>query len=336
MNQSARPVRNSKTPAGPNLWLAIGDETGTFDNPPSSKLHGAGLILARPAALAAALNENLNGQTIRQRMDKPIDGLETWLRAKGAEKSKELTKHHVREAWSYLTDKGITGHYPLDALHADPVLTDLLCAFRWLATHQDIISLGIHGNGKEVMTDFWKGSDPMAAIGAMYGTALALVRPFLGTAARIRMLPGRRSEETNSAPIWRAGQDVASPFPGTNRQTSSKTGGNRALLETMESEFWKTIAVMDDRESAQSTSSSRQRAFAGYMNKEALIMALEREDQEAANLIRGDDSRLNNLADLACSLMAASCDSSKRDLRIQFLNPVGPNVKFFSVKEILS
>ena len=322
--------------AGPNLWLAIGDETGKFEDPESWALHGAGLILARPAALAKALNENLNGQTIYQRMGKPIEGLETWLHAKGAEKSKELTKHHVREAWEYLNKKGIKGQFPLDAVHADPVLTNLLSSFRWLATHPDIISLGIHGSGKEVMTDFWKGSDPMAVIGSMYGTALALVRPFLGPAARIRMLPGRRSEERNSAPILRAGQEVPSSLPGTNRQTSSKTGGNRALLETMESEFWKTTAAMDNHGSAQTTSSSRQITFAGYMNKEALVTALQREDQAAANLILKNESKLNNLADLACSLMAASCDSTNHDLSIQFSNPVGPNVKFFSVKEILS
>jgi hypothetical protein len=67
-----------------------------------------------------------------------------------------------------------------------------------------------------------------------------------------------------------------------------------------------------------------------------LVTALEREDTQAANLIRGDESRLNNLADLACSLMAASCDSAERDLRIRFPDPVGPNVRFFSAREVMA
>lgn len=327
---------NSKAVAGPNLWLAIGDETGTFENSQSSALHGAGLILARPAALAAALNETLNGKTIRHRMDHAVEGLETWLCAQGAGKSEELKKHHVREAWKYLEENRIKGQYSFDSAATDPVLVNLLGTFRWLAEHQSIISVGLHGSGKEVMSDFWKGSDPMAVIGALYGTTLALLRPFLGPAARIRVLPGRRSEETNSASIWRAGQDVQAPSHGGFRQTTSKTGGNRALLETMESEFWKTMAAMGDNGSVPTTVKLRQAAFSGYMNKEAMVMALEKEDQGAANLLRSEEYRLNNLADLACSLMVAACDGTRRDLRIAFPDPVGPNVKFFSVKELLS
>ena len=181
----------SPTTSGANLWLAIGDETGSFEHPQLSTLHGAGLILARPAALAAALNENLNGRSIRQRMDSPIEGLENWLREQGAKKEDEPHRHHVREAWLYLIERRIKGQYPLDATHSDPVLNNLLAAFRWLAGHPDIISLGIYGTTKEVMTDFWKGSDSMAVLGAIYGRSLALIKPFLGPSPRIRVLPGR-------------------------------------------------------------------------------------------------------------------------------------------------
>jgi hypothetical protein len=72
------------------------------------------------------------------------------------------------------------------------------------------------------------------------------------------------------------------------------------------------------------------------MNKTELVSALEREDAQAAKLLSAEESRLNNLADLACSLMAASCDSAQRDLRIRFPNPVGPNVRFFSAREVMA
>ena len=329
------PSGNSPTTSGVNLWLAIGDETGPFDNPQSPKLHGAGLILARPAALAAALNENLKGRSIRQRMDAPIEGLENWLRAQGAAKKEELHRHHVREAWCYLNERGIKGQFALDATPSDPVLAHLLAAFRWLAGHPEIISLGIYGTGKEVMTDFWKGSDPMAAIGAIYGRSLALIKPFLGPAPRIRVLPGRRSEAVNSPAILRAGQAVPESSYETNRQSSSRTGGNRALLETMESEFWKTLAVMNDPLATSANTSTRQITFSGYMSKKEAIAQLKKDDGVAAMLVDQQEHRLNTLADLACSLMAASGDTAARDLRLQFPTPIGPNVRFFSVKEVL-
>ena len=228
------------------------------------------------------------------------------------------------------------GEYTLDATPSDPVLYHLLAAFRWLAGHPEIISLGIHGTAKEVMTDFWKGSDSMAVLGAIYGRSLALIKPFLGPAPRIRVLPGRRSEATNSPSILRAGQEVPKSSYGTGRQSSSKTGGNRTLLETMESEFWKTLAVMSDQGGANATASTRQITFAGYMDKTEAVAALKREDELAARLVGQEEHRLNSLADLACSLMAASGDTAARDLRLQFPTPIGPNVRFFSVKEVLS
>lgn len=319
-----------------NLWLAIGDETGEFKDPQSSSLHGAGLILARPATLVAALNESLDGKTIRSRMDAPVEGLQNWLLAKGPEKVEELGRHHVREAWLYLRDNGIAGEYPLDATPSDAVLRNLLAAFRWLAGHPGIVSLGIHGSGKEVMGDFATGSDRMAVLGTLYGQMLALVKPFLGASPRIRMLPGRRSEEIDDASIQRAGQQVPAPFAGTTRQTTSKTGGNRALLDAMERQFWQTLASMGDQWPVPPSASARQILFAGYMSREALVTALEREDQQAANLVRGEENRLNSLADLACSLMAASCDSRVRDLRIRFPDPIGANVRFFSASEVMA
>ena len=326
---------NTNAASASNLWLAIGDETGGFKDPENSSLHGVGLILARPATLVAALNENLKGKTIRRRMDEPVEGLGSWLFSQGADMAIEQKRHHVRVAWKYFEDKHIKGQYPLDASHKDPVLDNLLLTFQWLAQHPGILTLGIHGKGKDVMNVFWKGSDPMAAIGAMYGRTLALVKPFLGPSAQIRVLPGLRSEELNAAPILRSGLDVPPPFAGYSRQTTNKTGGNRTLLEAMESEFWKTLDALGNHGSAPLSVSSRQTTFAGYMNKKAAVAALENEDKIAAKLIHGEEARLNNLADLACSLMVACCDTNNRDLRIKFPDSIGPNVRFFSVKEVL-
>jgi hypothetical protein len=335
MNISISRSGNSFVATSVNIWLAIGDETGPFENSPLSGLHGIGLILARPADLVAALNDQVDGKSIRWRMNHPIDGLEASLTAKGPRKTKELARHHVREAWEYFRDCGIKGQYQLDAVPPDFVLANLLGTFRWLAAHPNILSLGIHGSGTEILVDFWKGSDPMAAIGALYGRTLALVSPFLGASPQIRILPGRRSEEINAAAIRRAGQIVAPPRLGTSRQTTSNTGGNRTLLDAMENEFWQTLSAMGDQWHIPSHSLARKSAFAGYMDRAEFATALYKEDKIAANLIRTEERTLNNLADLACSLMAASCDSNARDLRIIFPDPIGPNVRFFSASEVL-
>ena len=327
--------RNPGAASTVNLWLAIGDETGKFEDSQSPSLHGVGLILARPASLAAALNENLAGKTIRQRMDAPVEGLDEWLQRNPA-KAEELRRHHVREAWDYLDKvRKLKGEYSLCATPDEPVLANLLSAFRWLAGHSSIVSLGIQGSGREVMGNFATGSDPMAVLGTLYGRILALVKPFLGASPRIRMLPGRRSEEIDDASIQRAGQHVPPPSAGTTRQTTSKTGGNRALLDAMERQFWQTLASMGDQWPVPPGAAGREIAFAGYMSREALATALEREDQQAANLVRGEESRLNSLADLACSLMLASCDSRTRDLRIRFPDPIGANVRFLSASEVM-
>ena len=336
MTPSDAKPRNPGAVSTVNLWLAIGDETGKFEDSQSSSLHGVGLILARPATLAAALNESLDGRTIRQRMDAPVAGLEEWLQRNPA-KAGELGRHHVREAWGYLHDeRKVKGEYSLDATPGEPVLANLLSAFRWLAGHPGIVSLGIHGSGREVMGNFATGSDRMAVLGTLYGRTLALVKPFLGASPRIRMLPGRRSEEIDDASIQRADQYVPAPSAGTTRQTTSKTGGNRALLDAMERQFWQTLASMGDQWPVPPSASARQILFAGYMSREALATALEREDQQAANLVRAEEIRLNNLADLACSLMAASCNPGTRDLRIRFPDPIGANVRFFSASEVMA
>ncbi len=319
-----------------NLWLAIGDETGQFEDSQSPSLHGVGMILARPASLVAALNDNLNGKTIRQRMDAPVAGLEEWLQRNPAN-AVELGRHHVREAWAYLRDeRKVKGEYSLGASPADPVLANLLSAFRWLAGHPCIVSLGIHGSGREVMGNFATGSDRMAVLGTLYGRILALVKPFLGASPRIRVLPGRRSEDINDASIQRADQHVPAPFAGTTRQTTSKTGGNRALLDAMERQFWQTLASMGDQWPLPADPAARQIVFAGYMSRDVLVTALDREDRQAAKLVRGEENRLSSLADLACSLMAASCDTRARDLRIRFPDPIGANVRFFSASEVMA
>jgi hypothetical protein len=332
-SQKPQPTAPS-SPASTNLWLAIGDETGQFKDASSSELHGVGIILARPAALTASLDEHLDGKTIRQRMNTCVPGLETWLLGQGSEKRKELKRHHVREAWKYLADeRRLTGSFMLDDKAPEPVLAHLQSSFSWLASHSEIISLGLYGTGRELLTGFWKGSDEMAAIGALYGRLLGIVKPFLGSAARIRMLAGVRSEELDAKAIRRAGQSVGAPQPGSKRQSSAITGGSRTLLESMEREFWSTLSEAESCWPTPSTPAARQTTFACFTDDKALVLQLEREDKAAAKLVNEDNGALDNLADLTTSLMASSRNVIQRPLTIVFPEPIGPNVLFLPISE---
>ena len=322
----------------PNLWLAIGDETGPFDDPNSADFQGAGMVLARPQDFDAALDERIYGKTVRQRMNLAIEGLESRLQALGSEKESELAMHHVREVWQYFREQKLHGTFRLDATPQDPVLRHLLAAFQWLAGHPRLISIGICGSGRELFGEFWKGSDSMSALGALYGRALAVAKPFLGPNPRIRVLAGVRKERVDSSAIKRSGQNVKRPAQivegqKDDRQSSSITGGNRTLLDAMESEFWNTLGPMEAYWPVPGAAKARHVVFSAFTEPKALRDSLATEDPAASRLISGDSSALGSLADLACSLMAIS-QNPKGDVRIDLPRPIGPNVRFFTIREI--
>lgn len=151
----ARPEISSTPRGAANIWVAIGDETGPFEDPHSTAFHGAGLLLARPQDLADALNENIAGKTVRHRMGRAIEGLEGRLQALGNDKRNELDRHHVREAWPYFIERRLAGRYRLDDAPEDAVLRHLLAAFRWLAGHPRLISIGIYGSGRELFGELF-------------------------------------------------------------------------------------------------------------------------------------------------------------------------------------
>lgn len=334
MATSSRPQKSATTgPQARNLWLAIGDETGSFEDLNSNAFHGVGLILARPQHLQAGIDELIAGKTVSTRMTQAIEGLETYLRTNriGFDE-RELRKHHVRIAWKYFQERKLRGTYSLEDSPDDQVLRNLLAAFRWLSGHRQIISTGIGGSGREIFGTFWKGRDPMAALGALYGTTLALLRPFLGDGAQIRFLPGRRSEALNSIIIKRAGQLVASR-ESDQRDSSCKTGGDRTLLEAAETTFWAMLQPMSHHWPVPQANSARQIAFSAYTEESALVDLLTREDAVAAALIRNHNHVIHNLADLSCSLMSVSHEKND-GVRIKLPAPIGPNVRFFRISEV--
>ncbi len=158
-----------------NIWIAVGDETGKFNenNSDAKNFHGAAMILARQKDLQEALQEQLLGKTISERLSNRIEGLD-----------KNNTQHHVKDVWEYLKKHNITGKYDLDNISNSPEFTPLYTlgeTFKWLIQQKNLISIGIYSKkAADIMQNFTNSNDAAYILGSLYGKMLGLIAPFLG------------------------------------------------------------------------------------------------------------------------------------------------------------
>ena len=199
---------------------------------------------------------------------------------------------------------------------------------RWLARHPKLLSIGIYGNGGELYQRLYRGDDPMAALGSLYGHLLAVAYPFLGNKPLLRLLLSGRSEIPGSSGVARAG--VA--LPGSNRQPSHQTGGDRVNISFVQNSFWESLSTLQNDIDLPNGALPRQQALAAHSFHKQFKDQL---GQEGIN--SPDTDMMKNLADLACGMMA-SLDPKSRDKKVcfNFGQQPGPNMRFFSIKDFLS
>lgn len=292
MTPSDGKPRNAGAASMVNLWLAIGDETGEFKN--YAVFEPAWCRADSRAPGHSRCRAGRNPSTAKRFA---VEWTRRWrgsYRTGCLPKVRRSSRNSVgtmcaRRGFTCVTTASLANILSMPR-HRMRFWRNLLAAFRWLAGHPGIVSLGIHGSGKEVMGDFATGSDRMAVLGTLYGQMLALVKPFLGASPRIRMLPGRRSEEIDDAshPACRttgpgAFRRYYAADDQQDRWQSRVAGRDRATVlanPRQHGEWWPVPP----------SASARQILFAGYMSREALVTALEREDQQAANLVRGEET----------------------------------------------
>jgi len=76
-----------------DLWLAVGDETGNWDDyKKQANFLGVALVLAKVTDWKSALFEKINSQSVEQRMLNPLTHL--------PKMAQEKNFHHVMEALS--------------------------------------------------------------------------------------------------------------------------------------------------------------------------------------------------------------------------------------------
>lgn len=174
-----------------DLWLAIGDETGDWDNKQTNFL-GVALVLAKVTDWKSALSEKINNQSVKQRMLKPLTHL-----PKTAQKKES---HHVMEALDYLH---IHGEWALDKPSQDKLQQELFANLHWLAKHPRLITIGTYGNSRLVWERLNLANDPAQALGRAYGLLAASIVPFLGDDDTLLVAPASRSEDSSNEAIQR-------------------------------------------------------------------------------------------------------------------------------------
>ena len=317
-----------------NVLLAAGDETGPFEKNTDTDFHGVALVLARAEDWLDIASEKIGGETVRDRFTRPVQGLVQHLaevyQRDSQRREKEVNKHHVLTAFDYFNwQKQLPGGlFDLAATSDDPVLLNLLESMRWLARHPKLLSIGIYGNGGELYQRLYRGDDPMAALGSLYGRLLAVAYPFLGNKPHLRLLLSGRSEIPGSFGVARAG--VA--LPGSNRQPSHQTGGDRVNISFVQNSFWESLSTLQNDIDLPNGALPRQQALAAHSFPKQFKDQL---GQEGIN--SPDTDMMKNLADLACGMMA-SLDPKSRDKKVcfNFGQQPGPNMRFFSIKDFLS
>ena len=316
-----------------NIWIAVGDETGKFNenNPDAKNFHGAAMILARQKDLQEALQEQLLGKTISERLSNRIEGLD-----------KNNTQHHVKDVWEYLNKHNLTGKYDLDNISNSPEFTPLYTlgeTFKWLIQQKNLISIGIYSKkAADIMQNFTNSNDAAYILGSLYGKMLGLIAPFLGDNATIIAFPGLRSESVNSPSIKNSGQKIDSKYIitsklGEQRAGGNITGGNRVSENGLKTAFDDTIKEFNKLNvKTKCNTEVLVRRISKKKNKK-----IEESDKKLKSTVNfvclnyGD--QLEALADLVCSLMLCA-HNDKANTTIKIPKPIGNNIHFWNINDI--
>ena len=332
--EKRRPEKQANhKPASSNVWLVAGDETGRFEKNTDTGFHGVALVLARTGDWHGIVNEELAGQKVQDRFKRPVEGLAEHLGAlypDAARREKECQKHHVLAAFDYFRWKTelTGGSFDLESTPSDPVLRHLLESMRWLAGHPRLLCVGVYGNGGDLYKRLYRGDDSMAALGALYGRLLAAIYPFLGNKPCVRLLSGGRSETPDSPGVSRVG--VA--LPGSIRQPSRQTGGDRVNISFLQDSFWESMSALQEDTGLPDGVLQRQQTLSVHS------VPREFNDQLRHEALNAPDTEImKNLADLACGMMA-SLEDNVRDKKIRFNlgRQPGKNMRFFNIQDILA
>lgn len=297
--RSTSVVQGGTDPA--RVWLAVGDETGDFDNTEDRKPRGVAIVVARIPDWLAVLRGRPDGwkKTVRAIFSEPLDGIREALPViyeDEGRREREGRTFHVRPALDYLESSNIRESFdPFVYQGEDRILTALMKAFRWLAVHPRLITLGVMTTGTEFHDRFPGQPDSAQVLGTLYGHLCATVLPFLN-GDRLVLAAARRSEVAASGNSRQGeGGSKAARVPG------SKTGLDRTLCAAASRTAWDKLGQARGLFEVPRGSRRQRERFSAHVGVKAALGRLPLVGGER-NYLGGSAVFLENIADLACAL----------------------------------
>ena len=290
-------------------WLVVSDETGQFDSVGSShRPLGVGLVMARLADWQAALEEDLDGQSVARLCAKPIPGLD-----------QHSKYHHVRDFLLFANSQP-KHQNPWKKKAGNPTLVAAAAhldrLFRWLLHHPRLITLGLIGPAGAIKRALAsQQEDPAVLIGKLTARPLMLIWPFLNNDDRLLIAPGQRSEKAGSKAMVRVGRTFMKAINYQDRDRG--LAGPRTMVSTLLGEVRSTASNFPHLDP--------QRCDAGT------LAYLENECTQL-RAVQLDRLALIAIADLAASL--ALLTSGFADHNLHYPSSPWPNARFYRIEEV--
>jgi hypothetical protein len=287
-------------------WLAVGDETGNWDelkNP--GAFLGVALVVGRIEDWQAALQETIGGQRVKDRLQAPIRHLPP--------ANRRSQTHHLKDAFDYWERQRLGGEWLLAEPDGDPSRQEVFATLRWLAEHPHLITLGLWGRGATLKPVLFRSDDPAVALGQAYGLLVGQVLPFLNVEDRLLVQPGLRSEPADS--------------PARQRATITKNPNNDDAR--LHGHTRGTVSVLID-EGQRYRQAWHGGAIAGF---DAGVLVHLRKQYPSLGSVWLPNDVLNAIADLGAGLLRLSCQTGATQLGLR-REPSWTNVVLHSLEEI--
>lgn len=280
-----------------NIWLAIGDETGDWDYESAKRSkRGLVLIIGRLDVWQKAFNEQINGQTVANRMRQPLQHLPP--------DAKKSTFHHAIDAFSL-------GYMPPE------LRQELKQNLAWLAQHPALITLGFDASSSDLYQRLTHSQDASQALAKGYAALLAYVMPFLDK--KDVLLLGFEGRSENPDTIAARRSEVFGDLNDQERAVMDMRGFLSTLRHTLVDQLkqhWAHEADWDKRFDLATLS----------------VLVKDKTLNSLCPLSKQPDNAWKGLADLGASLLQVR----NNNLAEHFVFEQNPNVLFLKLPELLS
>ncbi len=288
-----------------DLWLAVGEDTGNWDDLTfDEQFLGVGLVIAKISDWKLALEEQISGQTVLDRMKQPLQNLP---------KGFASNSHHVKNALDYFKTQSVRGLWSLDnkmAAAKSPLAclkNELSANLAWLAKHTNLITLCTYGTAHWVRNHLRGTEDYTQVLGRAYGLLVTLIIPFF------------KKEDS-----------LLIALPSPSKAPQLKTEGESILPNGQDDDI-KGLCSSLLNHSQQNLRVWQNSKIAHY---DCGTFTSLRENNNNDNVSLEMIQAFLHIADMSAALMTLS-QNTQGDIRLHDPNSNWQNVNFFKFEELL-